>query len=290
MLVGLDGGTGARETPRTVGEALEAYANQRLGRVGPEREPGVQVALEVLAAFFHDEHAALVAGSQAPERTDGLCTTQLPARCLLHGVHASAHLFPYSCVVSAGVIGCFAAEVRSIASWSLSAGLCPPAGLEQFRAGFREALGGLRVHRELQVALELAHLPFAVAVDGTLVQGRFLVEGIDPLGVRVGVPHKSERYRVRLPGAVRRLFRPGQAVSLAMAERALGWSPVGASLPADPDWIERRIDQLQAMRWPRPGDHLRDASRGISPGASAAPPPAGKSGAGLPRARPFPRD
>jgi hypothetical protein len=177
----------------------------------------------------------------------------------LRGLHASVHLFPYSCVVSAAVIGRFAAEARSLASWSVRAGLCGSRELARFRRGFREAMDPLRLHRRMQDSIEEASTPYVVAVESTMVQGRFLVEEVDALGVRVTVPGRGEAYRVRMPREVREAFRAGQAVSLAMFERAMGWNPVGMSLPADPEWLEGHCTRLEKLRWPWPALPLGEA-------------------------------
>jgi hypothetical protein len=258
MLVGLDGGAARGEAPRTVGQALEAYACERLADPRPGEEQGIQVALEVLTAFFHDEHAELVSGSAAGRRP-GAGTLGLPARCLLRGLHASVHLFPYSCVVSSAVIGRFAAEVRALASWSARIGLCGSRELARFRRGFHEAMVPMRRHRRMQHSIEGACAPYVAAMESAMVQGRFRVEEVDALGVRVTVPDRGAAYRVRVPREVREAFRAGQAVSLAMFERAMGWSPVGMSLPADPEWLEGHCEQLERLPWPWPALPLREA-------------------------------
>lgn len=258
MLLGLDGGALDAAIPRTLGEALELYASERLSSSSTQEGPGVHVGLEVLTAFFNDDHVDLVAAGGGGRRS-AAGVRGLPARCLLRGLHASAHLFSFSCVVSAPVISRFAAEVRAMASWSREVGICDEASLDEFRRGFRRALFTLRRHQRLQEHLERAQRPFALSADAPMVQGRFLVEEVDALGMRAAVP-ESPAYRVLVPRRARHLFHRGEAVSLAMIELATGWCPVAASLPADPDWLDSRIDELSRMRWPSGAAHLTDAA------------------------------
>lgn len=256
MLVGLDGGAGPGAAPRTLDEALEAYALDRMARIGPEDELAVQVVLEVLAAFFCPEHAELIGGERAGSAGSGFA-----ARSMLRGLHASMHLFPYSCVVSQGVISRFAAEVRALASWSVDAGLCHAEELPPFRAGYRRALASFREHRQLQNEIEATSLAWSSSDDGELLQGRFLVDRVDALGLSALIPHSGERRRVLLTSRARRFFAPGQSVSLAMVRGAQGWRPVGASLPARADWLEHRFEELRALAWPTPLRTLRARPR-----------------------------
>lgn len=248
MLIGLEGGASRARGP-SLKALLDGYHEERAAALNQEQEQGLEMFLEILGAFFQPENLELIPGSRRQARRAGHhdgSLADLPGRILLPGLRICGQLFPYYCVVSSALVLLFHREVTSLGVW-LEARLpgTERAGLSLRRA-LRRTAAAYHDHFRLQQELELAAIPLAGVLDEGGVQGRFQVYGSDSRQLVVGIPGSPNRFQMRLPAPVRGLFKAGDEVSMVLAGRKMGWTPLASSLPAGSARLNRMRAALRA--------------------------------------------
>ncbi len=255
MLVGIEGGGKKRDGAQKIAAVFEAYAFFRSEEVDAEESMMVEIALEMIAAFFRAENADLIPGaerSRRPATTGASLVTVLDAHVLIRGLSSCVRLFSYYCVVSAALIALFRREARALAHWVRGEGIGSEADLRQFERSWRDAQAAAEQHQRLQEILEIFS-SFGVPSELGAAEGRFLITAVKGNRAKLVVPEAKAVYQVRVPADALSYFRPGTQLSSFIERRAYGWVPVAASLPVEAAVLERLRRCVQASsRWSGP--------------------------------------
>lgn len=248
MLVGIEGGAEAAGNQSLKG-LLERYREQRAPDLDEEQEQGFELFLEIVGAFFRPENLELVPGSRRlalPAGVHNWSLADLPGQILLPGLRICGQLFPYYCVVSSALVLLFHQEVTSLGAWLEAHASGAEREGSSFRRAIRRAASAYRDHFQLQQELELAVIPIAGALDDGGVQGRFQVYESAPRQLVVGPPDAPTRFQMRLPEPARRYFKTGDEVSMVLAGRTMGWTPLAATLPVGAERLGRTLASFRA--------------------------------------------
>ncbi len=253
MLVGVDGGSREKRKYASVGEALRAYLDTRIRELDDLERAGVELVLEIVAAFFQRENADLIpgAGRHAREQEDDdSLLAVLDASFLVKGLTCCVYLFPHYCVVSAALIALFQEEVRLLVGWCSGEGFLEEEDARRFERYVSEAGGALKEHQWLQETLEGAWIGGGGLLATEGVQGRFKISRVERGRVEVKVPKSRHSYSVCLPAEITSLFRRNQEVSLVLEKYALGWHALAASLPISTKGLERKQMKVKQIGCP----------------------------------------
>ncbi|HHN75365.1 MAG TPA: hypothetical protein ENK10_09080 [Acidobacteria bacterium] len=249
MLQGLDGGTTTR---RSLAEVLGEYLDHRRRSSALADPPGCEMALEIVASFFVEENADLIAGASRWIGPDGSWLPGAPPASLLgRGLGICFELLPYSCCLSAPLIELLPEEVGRLGRWLAAEKVLGNWDLAGLGRVLVEQAPVYRRFAALQHCLEKAAAPWLASL-GPGVEGRFQVARVTPPQVVVQVPDAGQRYTLRLPPDAVRHFHQGDRVAMVFAQRTLGWTALASSLPVESTWLDGRLEHLQRHAAGRP--------------------------------------
>lgn len=240
-------------TPRTAGEALEAYARGRMAGKSPPDQAGMIAFLELVGRFC-DEIAPDLLDPVTRRRLEKQAGDHPPrdildARRLYPLLLPCARMYPFLIAASSGVTLVFSREIPRLAAWLVDQGLGEAGVVDRFEQGWALARADMERLVVLQLSLARVADVLRFARPDYAVVGHYLITEVSPQGLWVDGGEGAVG-PVRVPRDCLGLFSPGQEASMAFFRGGAGWIPLACSLPYRTEEMAAMMDQARGWLTP----------------------------------------